>query len=60
MLHYVRYRDSIDAEHFLDDNKDKIQAIVGKNYIPFGRSQKPGLTDYADGVDTLKFLVELK
>ena len=60
MLHYVRYQDSIDAEHFLEDNKDKIQAIVGKNYIPFGRSQKPGLTDYADGVDTMKFLVELK
>lgn len=60
MLHYVRYKDSIDAEHFLQDNKDKIQVIVGKNYIPFGMSQKPGLTDYADGVDTLKFLAELK
>ena len=60
MLHYVRYQDSIDAEHFLDENKDKIQAIVGRNYIPFGRSQKPGLTDYADGIDTMKFLSELK
>lgn len=60
MLHYVRYQDSIDAEHFLDENKDKIQAIVGRNYTPFGRSQQPGLSDYADGVDTLKFLTELK
>lgn len=60
MLHYVRYKDSIDAEHFLQDNKDKIQVIVGKNYIPFGMSQKPGLTDYADGVNTLKFLADLK
>lgn len=59
MLHYVRYKDSIDAEHFLQENKDKIQVIVGKNYIPFGMSQKPGLTDYADGVDTMKFLTEL-
>jgi hypothetical protein len=32
---------------------------AGKNYIPFGMSQKPGLTDYADGVDTMKFLTEL-
>lgn len=60
MLHYVRYQDSIDAEHFLQDNKDKIQVIVGKNYIPFGMSQKPGLTDYADGVDTMRFLADLK
>ncbi|MBK9192124.1 MAG: acyl-CoA reductase [Crocinitomicaceae bacterium] len=60
MLHYVRYQDSIDAEHFLNENKDKIQVIVGKNYIPFGMSQNPGLTDYADGVDTMKFLEELK
>ncbi|MBK7129408.1 MAG: acyl-CoA reductase [Crocinitomicaceae bacterium] len=59
MIHYVRYQDSIDAEHFLADNKDRIQVIVGKNYIPFGMSQKPGLTDYADGVDTMKFLAKL-
>lgn len=59
MLHYVRYQDSIDAEHFLQENKDKIQVIVGKNYIPFGMSQNPGLTDYADGVDTMKFLEAL-
>ncbi|MBI3135111.1 MAG: acyl-CoA reductase [Bacteroidetes bacterium] len=60
MLHYVRYQDSIDAEHFLQDNKDKIQVIVGKNYIPFGMSQKPGLADYADGVDTMRFLTGLE
>lgn len=59
MLHYVRYQDSIDAEHFLKENKDKIQVIVGKNYIPFGMSQNPGLTDYADGVDTMRFLEAL-
>jgi hypothetical protein len=59
MLHYVRYQDSIDAEHFLQENKDKIQVIVGKNYIPFGMSQNPGLTDYADGVDTMRFLEAL-
>lgn len=59
MLHYVRYKDSIDAEHFLSDNKDKIQVIVGKNYIPFGMAQNPGLMDYADGVDTMKFLSNL-
>ncbi len=37
----------------------EIQCIVGKSGIPFGKSQKPGLSDYADGVDTLKFLSKI-
>jgi acyl-CoA reductase LuxC len=28
-------------------------------YIPFGKAQQPGLTDYADGVDTMEFLSAL-
>ena len=35
------------------------QCIVGKGYINFGNAQKPSLTDYADGIDTMKFLSEL-
>jgi hypothetical protein len=27
--------------------------------VPFGQAQSPGLTDYADGVDTLQFLQDL-
>ncbi len=33
-----------------------IQAIIGKDFLPFGSSQHPSLTDYADGVNTLDFL----
>ena len=33
-----------------------IQAVVGRNFLPFGESQHPSLTDYADGVNTLDFL----
>lgn len=36
-----------------------IQCIVGSNEVPFGRSQFPGILDYADGVDTLQFLRNL-
>ncbi|HMH24739.1 MAG TPA: hypothetical protein VK563_23350 [Puia sp.] len=36
-----------------------IQCIVGRRHTPFGRAQRPGLTDYADGVDTLGFLTGL-
>jgi hypothetical protein len=36
-----------------------LQCIVGKGFIPFGATQTPSLSDYADGVDTLEFLCGL-
>ncbi len=36
-----------------------IQCIVGKNNVPFGSAQSPTLSDYADGVDTMAFLLAL-
>jgi hypothetical protein len=45
-------------------DRDKIQCIIGKNenwpeLISFGSSQIPGLNEYADDIDTLKFLTNL-
>ena len=37
-------------------DSSEIQCIVGQNGIAFGGPQKPNLSDYADGVDTLEFL----
>jgi Acyl-CoA reductase (LuxC) len=37
-----------------------LQCITGKRFIPFGKGQCPAVNDYADGVDTLKFLTGLK
>lgn len=37
----------------------ELQCIVGKSFVPFGESQSPLIRDYADGVDTLKFLKRL-
>ncbi len=37
-------------------NNTNIQCIVGKDFIPFGKTQSPSLTDYADGIDTMQFL----
>lgn len=59
MLHYVRYKEISEAKQFFDEKQEHIQAIIGKDYIPFGKAQCPSLTDYADGVDTMKFLTEL-
>ena len=38
--------------------QEDVQCIVGLD-IPFGIAQKPGLKDYADGIDTLDFLSKL-
>ena len=36
-----------------------LQCAVGHGYIPFGEAQLPSLSDYADRIDTMKFLTEL-
>jgi hypothetical protein len=36
-----------------------IQCIVTNKGIPFGKAQSPLLADYADGIDTMKFLSTL-
>lgn len=56
VVHYQFYKEKSDVERFLEDHSEKIQAIVGKGFIPFGGAQCPSLNDYADGVDTMKFL----
>ena len=56
-LHYQFYEDP--GEVLLKIDKNKVQCIVGKQEIPFGKAQMPGLTDFPDGVDTLSFLRNL-
>jgi len=36
-----------------------VQCLVGHGYLPFGKTQCPRLMDYADGADTLQFLLSL-
>jgi len=55
-LHYQYYDD---AQHVLNKLKhsEEVQAIVGYLGLPFGKVQQPSLTDYADGVDTVEWLL---
>ncbi|MBL0153260.1 MAG: acyl-CoA reductase [Chitinophagaceae bacterium] len=57
-LHYEFYGDKKALEISLAGNTD-LQCVVGKGHVPFGQSQDPTLTDYADGVDTMEFLCRL-
>ena len=56
VLNYEYYERKASVLIELDKLKDDIQCIVGKGYVPFGKAQQPELEDYADGVDTLRFL----
>lgn len=57
-LHFSFYQNegSVLDEISLDKN---IQCIVSSKNIPFGKTQEPGLFDYADGIDTIQFLLSL-
>ncbi len=60
VLYYEFYNSikSIYAE--IEKIKEKIQCIVGRNEVDFGRAQWPHLWDYADGTDTVDFLLKKK
>ena len=57
-LNYEFYTDKGQVRKTLESLED-LQCAVGHDYIPFGQAQLPSLTDYADGIDTVKFLTEL-
>ncbi|NQV02567.1 MAG: acyl-CoA reductase [Bacteroidia bacterium] len=63
VLHYEYYRDFSLIQTRLDRDQEQIQCIVArKDLLPGvvepGETQQPALSDYADGVDTLIFLLE--
>lgn len=56
---YFEYYTSVEKLYEIIDNQsNKIQCIIGKKHIPFGKAQSPALWDYSDGVDTLEFLLK--
>jgi hypothetical protein len=69
VLYYQTYTTQDDAAAWLAERADRIQVIAsaksssGQGWypgsVPFGQTQFPGLADYADGVDTMAFLVNL-
>lgn len=58
-VNYSYYDDAETLHEFLKDNEN-IQCIIGDNgNVAFGQAQKPALFDYADGIDTMQFLLTL-
>jgi hypothetical protein len=67
VIYYERYDSQEELELKINEIKDQVQCVVSKMALnidapifSFGDSQCPALNDYADGVDTLQFLIDLK
>ncbi len=58
-LYYEYYSDESGLMASLKTQNEELQCIIGSSEIPFGQSQKPQLWDYADNVDTIRFLTSL-
>ncbi len=61
VLYYETYESDSKLKRRLDNAKDNIQCIVGKHplsEVDFGQAQAPRVDDYADGVDTMRFLTQ--
>ena len=64
MLYYEYYDDIYQLEEELHQRKEEIQCVVSSpntplNTLAFGMAQFPALDDYADGIDTIQFLLDL-
>ncbi|MCA6369122.1 MAG: acyl-CoA reductase [Cytophagales bacterium] len=64
IVYYEFYSDLTQLEKRLNENKEKIQCVASADRwypksVAFGETQTPGLSDYADEVNTLKFLASM-
>ena len=64
-LHYEYYDKPEQVGREVESRQEDIQCIVAREgflkraVLPFGKAQQPELWDYADGVDTMQFLLKL-
>ena len=58
VVYYDFYDDIQLVYNYISANSDKIQCVVSKEHLPFGSAQSPSLSDYADNIDIIDFLVK--
>ena len=61
VLHYSEYSSEVNLVEQLTDVAERTQCMVSADgrfagSLPFGRAQSPGVAEYADRIDTMKFL----
>lgn len=65
ILHFEYYKDIEDVIRAIEIEKDNIQCVVSNsrlisNSIEIGQAQNPKLNEFADNIDTMKFLNSIK
>ncbi len=64
-VYYEFYQDIPAVLDSLKERESEVQCVISKlelpsiHSFPLGHAQRPTLTDYADGIDTMQFLLEL-
>ena len=58
------YNDIESLNNHFKENAHSLQCVISndvqiKHAVPFGNSQKPALHEYADGFDTMRFLLDI-
>jgi len=64
VVYYEYYQSEAEVTFKIESQKEKIQTIVTKGEwysgsVDFGKAQTPSVSDYADGIDTMEFLLKL-
>lgn len=60
VLFFKRYESPSEAQKFIDDHYHELQCVVGHSGTAFGQSQYPPVHEFADGVNTIDFLLKVK
>jgi len=65
VLYYEEYKNLDEVSSLLEDRREEVQCVVApdgviEGSLPFGTAQHPELWDYADGVDTMEFLLSFQ
>jgi len=65
IVNYEYYNDVENLKTMLEAKSDQLQCIVShidgiSGSIPFGKTQRPNLNEYADNADTISFILNLK
>lgn len=63
VLYFEKYHDLTKLKSKIKNQENQLQCVVGNidypGALPFGQAQKPAWKDYADNLDTMKFLNQL-
>lgn len=62
VIHYQRYATPKEVESWIERHREEIQCVVSRDFsgsIPFGKAQHPNLNNYADHLDTIRFVLEV-